>query len=89
MSALGVVIDGEALPDEAARSFWKRFSAWMEEHRADLEGFARAEGLASVRPEMHESGPVLVASRTAAQRPYAAAPKVRGAGSRGRSRRGH
>jgi hypothetical protein len=89
MSALRVVIDGEALPDEEARSFWKRFSAWMEEHRADLEGFARAEGLASVRPEMHESGPALVASRTAAQRPYAVAPKVSATGPRVRSRRGH
>jgi hypothetical protein len=89
MSALRVLIDGEPVPDEEARSFWKRFSAWMEEHRADLEGFARAEGLASVRPEMHESGPVLVASRTAAQRPYAVANKVRGAAPRGRARRGH
>jgi hypothetical protein len=75
MSALGVLIDGAPLPDDEARAFWKRFSDWMEEHRGDLAGFARAEGFASVHPEMHVSGPVLIASRTAPQRPYSVAAK--------------
>jgi hypothetical protein len=74
MSALRVLVDGMQLPDEEATAFWKRFSGWMQEHRGDLGGFARAEGLASVHPEMHEGGPVLVASRTVPQRPYAIAP---------------
>jgi hypothetical protein len=74
MSALRVLVDGTPLSDDDARAFWKRFSDWMEEHRGDLSGFARAEGLASVHPEMHASGPVLIASRSAQQRPYGVAP---------------
>ncbi|MGH7295428.1 MAG: hypothetical protein ACRELB_10870 [Polyangiaceae bacterium] len=74
MSLLRVLVDGEALPTEEAISFWKRFSAWMDEHPGDLGGFARGEGLASVTPEMHAGAPVLVASRTAPQKPYTTAP---------------
>jgi hypothetical protein len=72
---LRVTVDGEPMPEDEGRAFWKRFSAWMEEHASDLAGFARAEGLASVHPEMHGGAAVLVASRTAAQKAYASAPK--------------
>ncbi|MDP9034659.1 MAG: hypothetical protein M3O50_07605 [Myxococcota bacterium] len=72
MTALRVLIDGASLPDAEARALWKRFSDWMEEHPGDLGGFASAEGLASVHPEMQGSAPVLVGSHTAAQRPYTA-----------------
>jgi hypothetical protein len=75
MSVLRVLVDGEALPNDEAIAFWKRFSAWMEEHPGDLGGFARSEGLASVHPEMHDGAPVLVASHTAAQRGYTTAPR--------------
>ena len=75
MSALGVLVDGKPLPLDEARAFWKRFSSWMEEHPGDLAGFARAEGFASVHPEMHEAGPVLAVSRSTAQRAYGPAPK--------------
>src|SRR5579884_1673425 len=74
MTALRVLVDQVPLPDDEARPFWRRFSAWMEEHPGDLAGFAASEGLASVHPEVHDGHPVLVASRTAAQRPYAPAP---------------
>jgi hypothetical protein len=77
MSALGVLIDGEPLEAEEAIAFWKRFSAWMDEHRGDLAGFARSEGLASVAPEVHDGAPVLVASRSAPQQPYEVARKKR------------
>ncbi len=73
--SLRVLVDGEPLPGGEAVAFWKRFSAWMDEHPADLAGFAKSEGFASVTPEMHDGGPVLVASRTAAQKPYTTAPK--------------
>jgi hypothetical protein len=75
MSALRVLVDGSPLPDEEALAFWKRYSDWMEQHRGDLSGFARGEGLASVHPEMQGGGPVLVASRSEPQRPYGVAPK--------------
>jgi hypothetical protein len=75
MTALRVFVDGVALSDEDARSLWRRFSAWMDAHVGDLAGFARAEGFASLHPEMHAGSPVLVASRTAPQRPYAVARK--------------
>ena len=74
MATLGVVVDGAALPEAEARAFWARFSAYMESHKADLAGFAKAEGFASVHPETHGGNPVLVASRTAPQRKYTKAP---------------
>jgi hypothetical protein len=75
MSLLRVLVDGEALPAEESIAFWKRFSTWMDEHPGDLAGFAATEGLKSVAPEMHSDAPVLVASRSAPQKPYTTAPK--------------
>lgn len=60
------------MPESEARSFWARFSAYMEEHRGDLAGFAKQEGFASVHPSMKGGSAVLLVSRTSAQRPYAA-----------------
>ena len=70
-----LLVDGEPLPTEEGLAFWKRFSAWMDDHPGDLGGFARSEGLSSVAPEMHAGAPVLVASRTTPQKPYTSAPK--------------
>ncbi len=70
--ALAVLVDGQAMAPEEARSFWERFSTWMEEHRGDLAGFAAQEGFASVHPSVEGGRPVLRVSRSAAQRPYAA-----------------
>lgn len=75
---LAATIDGEPLGDEEARALWKRFSAWMDEHKGDLAGFATSEGLASVHPEMHGERAVLAGSRTGAQRAYASAPATGG-----------
>jgi hypothetical protein len=75
VTALKVLVEGIPLPDEEARALWRRFSAWMDANVGDLAGFARAEGFASLHPEMHGGDPVLVASRTMSQRPYVAAPK--------------
>jgi hypothetical protein len=75
--ALAVVVDGKPLPEPEARAFWARFSEHMERNKGDLAGFARAEGLASVRPVMTPGGPELVASRTAPQQPYGRAEKTR------------
>jgi len=75
VTALKVLVEGIALPDEEARALWRRFSAWMDANVGDLAGFARAEGFASLHPEMHGGDPVLVASRTVSQRPYVTAPK--------------
>jgi hypothetical protein len=88
MTTLRVLVDGEAMPGEEGIAFWKRFSTWMEEHAGDLAGFAKSEGLASVHPEMHGGAPVLVASRTAAQKPYTSAPKKPERGSVGAQPRG-
>ena len=83
---LVVVVDGVALPDEEARAFWERFSVWMEDHRGDLAGFADNEGFASVFPTVDEGRPVLMVSRTEAQRPYGSFAQPSGAvgGSRAR-----
>jgi hypothetical protein len=71
---LRVVVDGEPMSENEARAFWARFSAHMEAHRGDLGGFAQAEGLASVHPEVQGGTPVLMASRSSPQRAYANAP---------------
>jgi hypothetical protein len=68
---LNALLDGRPLPETEARALWQRFSAWMDEHQGDLAGFAKSEGFASVHPELHAGDPVLVVSRTAAQKPYA------------------
>jgi hypothetical protein len=70
--SLAVWVDGAALPDDEARAFWQRFSAWMEAHRGDLAGFAALEGFASVHPGVEGGRPVLRVSNNEQQRPYAA-----------------
>jgi hypothetical protein len=80
---LGVLVDGTPLPEDEAHALWDRFSLWMEEHRGDLAGFAVQEGFASVHPGVDGDLPVLRASRTAAQKPYA---PVREDGKRGKRR---
>jgi hypothetical protein len=70
---LGVTVDGVPLPEREAQEMWKRFSAHMDAHKGDLVGFARAEGFASVHPEMKGGQALLVASRSAPQRPYSSA----------------
>ena len=75
-SNLGVLVDGVALPPEEARALWERFSDWMEEHRGDLAGFAAKEGFTSIHPGVDNGSPVLLASKTAAQRPYGPATSV-------------
>jgi hypothetical protein len=69
-AVLAVSIDGMLLPEDEARALWDRFSAHMEAHAGDLEGFARSEGLASVHPTAGGGRAILVASRTQPQRPY-------------------
>jgi hypothetical protein len=68
---LAVLVDGTPMPEPEALAFWERFSTWMEEHRGDLAGFAAQEGFASVHPGVDGDRPVLRASKTAGQRPYA------------------
>ena len=78
---LSVYVDGSPLPEAEARAFWQRFSDWMEENRGDLAGFAAKEGFASVHPGVENGRPVLYASKTEGQRPYA--PVTGGAGGSG------
>jgi hypothetical protein len=87
MSALVVVVDGEPMEEALAKAFWQRFSAYMDEHKGDLGGFAVQEGLASVHPELRDGRPALIASRQAAQRPYANAPNLDGAAAQQRTDR--
>jgi len=68
---LGALVDGTPLPEAEAHALWDRFSAWMEEHRGDLGGFAALEGFASIQPGVDGDRPVLRVSRSAAQNPYA------------------
>lgn len=69
--ALAVLVDGQPMPEAEARAFWQRFSDWMEDHKGDLLGFAKAEGFASVHPGVADGRPLLRASRTEAQKGYA------------------
>jgi hypothetical protein len=71
---LHVLVDGAPMADADARAFWERFSAYMEEHKGDLAGFAKEEGYASVHPEVRAGIPTLVASKSAPQKAYANAP---------------
>lgn len=59
-----VMRDGVELPEEQARALWRAFSEHMERHRDDLDGFARAHGFVSVRPEHRRGRAVLVVTTT-------------------------
>jgi hypothetical protein len=85
VKALGVLIDGVPLGDDEARAFWARFSAHMDSHKGDLAGFAKNEGVASVRPALDEGRAVLVVSRTGTQPAYAKARDLDQRGSDGRA----
>jgi hypothetical protein len=78
---LGAILDGRVLGDEEARAVWTRFSAYMDEHKGDLAGFAASEGLASVQPETRAGKAVLVLSHTASQQPYGEPSRRSGGGS--------
>jgi hypothetical protein len=86
---LTVLVDGVPLPEDAARALWQRFSDWMEEHRGDLAGFAAREGFTSVHPGVDKGEPVLLASQTAPQRPYAPIQEARVGQGTGGSRNRH
>jgi hypothetical protein len=62
-SRLAVKVNGAFLDDEAARQMWVEFSAHMDAHENDFEGFARSKGFASAKPEHQEGRAVLVLSR--------------------------
>ena len=72
---LAVKIDGVAMPVDEARELWSRFSAYMEEHRGDLGGFAKSEGFVSAHPRSEGGRAVLVLSRSAPQEAYGSVPK--------------
>jgi len=67
---LGVLVDGVPLPDDEAREVWDAFSAYMEEHRGDLGGFARTRGFASAHPRSEGGRAILALSHAAPQEPY-------------------
>lgn len=68
---LAAFVDGTPLPEADAVALWDRFSLWMEERRGDLAGFAAKEGFASIHPGVDGDRPVLRASKSASQLPYA------------------
>jgi hypothetical protein len=73
-SRLAVSVDGTPMAGDAARDVWQRFSAYMEEHKGDLAGFAKAEGYLSVHPRSEGGRAVLVFSRTEPQEAYGVVP---------------
>ena len=62
-SRLAVKVNGIFLDDEAARAIWLAFSAHMDAHENDFEGFARSKGFVSAKPEHQEGRAVLTLSR--------------------------
>ncbi len=62
-SRLGVLVDGKELPEADARALWTEFSRYMDEHEADLAGFAAQKGFVSVKPEHRQGRALLLVSR--------------------------
>ncbi len=58
-----MLIDGVALPADAAEAVWRAFSAWMDDNQGDLDGFAKQRGFTSVKPEYRRGQAVLVVTR--------------------------
>jgi hypothetical protein len=84
---LGVIVDGAPLDEEQARALWQKFSTYMEEHKGDLGGFARAEGFVSVHPRSDGGRAVLVLSRSEPQEAYGVLPKPGAAPTAGKRRK--
>jgi hypothetical protein len=76
---LVVVRDGVELPEEQARALWRAFSEHMDRNERDLDGFARAHGFVSVKPEHRRGRAVLVVttSQSIPPPPAKAKPPVR------------
>jgi len=72
---LVVVRDGVELPEEQARALWRAFSEHMDRNERDLDGFARAHGFVSVRPEHRRGRAVLVVTTSQSIPPPAARAK--------------
>ncbi len=63
--SLSVVVDGRPLAEEEARPLWERFSAHMQAHEGDFEGFALAAGFVSAQVGVLGNVPTLTLSSTA------------------------
>jgi hypothetical protein len=59
-SLLAVMINGVFLEDGPARQLWTEFSAYMDIHRNDFDGFAKSRGYTSIKPEHREGRAVLI-----------------------------
>ena len=80
---LVALVDGAPLEEDAGRALWTEFSAYMDEHKGDMAGFAKTKGWQSVAPEYRQGKAVLVVKTGAAiARPPPTAP------GRGKGRRG-
>ena len=66
---LVVVRDGVELPEEQARALWRAFSEHMDRNENDLDGFARAHGFVSVKPEHRRGRAVLVVTTSQSMPP--------------------
>jgi hypothetical protein len=65
-SKLAALVDGAPLDTEPARALWTEFSAYMDENKGDMAGFAKKKGWQSVAPEYREGKAVLVVKTGAA-----------------------
>jgi len=61
-SRLAVSMDASPLTDDAARTLWVEFSAYMDSHEGDFDGYAKLKGWASVKTEHRAGRAVLVVS---------------------------
>ncbi len=52
---LAATVDGKPLKEAEARELWAEFSAHLDEHQLDFDGFAKKKGWASIKPE-HKGG---------------------------------
>ena len=68
-SKLQVMVDGEVLAEDEGRQLWGLFSAYMEAHRGDFDGFARSQGKVSASTGLIDGVPTLTLSSQAAAPP--------------------
>ncbi|MBI4955532.1 MAG: hypothetical protein HY908_26155 [Myxococcales bacterium] len=81
--ALRATAAGVELPAEETRALWQRFSAYMDEHRGDLPGFAASEGFAYAAARYTRGAAVLELAHEAPPPPPPKKPATRrGAGPR-------
>ena len=88
-SQLNAIVDGQPLDQQSATQLWREFSAYMDNHEGDFDGFAKQAGFLKASVAVMQGRPTLTLSSTAkgSDAPKQPAPNRKRANRRGKKRK--